>query len=48
MASNIIVAITVNFIPDGYNFRKLKTGPNLNTSFRAFSKIVTLYLLFIR
>jgi hypothetical protein len=48
MASDIIVVITANFIPNSCDFRELKTGPNLNASFRASFKIIILYLLFIR
>ena len=44
MASDIVVAVTANFIPDGLDFTESNTGLNPNASFRASSKTVALYL----
>jgi hypothetical protein len=43
MASNIVVAITANLIPDSLNFAELNTRPNPNASFRAFSRMTASY-----
>ena len=43
MASDIVVAITVNLILDGLDFAESNTHPNPNTFFRAFSKTTASY-----
>jgi len=48
MAFNIIIVITANLIFNSCDFKELKTGLNLNASFKASFKTVILYLPFIR
>lgn len=44
MASEMVVAVTANFIPDTLDFAESNTRPVPSASFRAVSKIMASYL----